>query len=186
MGADQRDERLRAEETCLIKTKRWNASLMHLLDALCILCSYSTWFLLELPEEGGTGGGVADTRKGRVKEQVWWSFWLFHLLWCGEEFLNAIWVSALYGTTFMKYVLFFLPSFFLSSSNWRCNKGEWGQCFFKVRPLMSLTLMFSSTQMHRWDSICCPSLPGSALLTKATVLKHCFIPLIFFLSIIYG
>lgn len=41
------------------------------------------------------------------------------------------------------------PSLYLSlppslSSNWRCNKGVWGQWFFKVRPHVCLTLMFSS------------------------------------------
>ena len=49
--------------------------------------------------------------------------------------------------------LFFLsfvsPSLYLSlppslSSNWRCNKGVWGQWFFKVRLHVCLTLMSSS------------------------------------------
>lgn len=44
MGTDQRDERWWVEETCLIKTKRWNDSLMPVLDALCMLHSYYTWF----------------------------------------------------------------------------------------------------------------------------------------------
>lgn len=117
---------------------------------------------------GGAGGGVADTRKERRKEWAWWSSWLFHLLWHREELLNAIWVSALYGTTFMKYIspllsfsLSFSSSLYLSlppslSSNWRCNKGVWGQWFFKVRPHVCLTLMFSLRHMNKPTEKCPP------------------------------
>lgn len=58
------------------------------------------------------------------------------------------------------YEIHLTPSFFLSfylflsvslpsslSSNWRCNKGVWGQWFFKVRPHVCLTLMFSPRHM---------------------------------------
>lgn len=63
-----------------------------------------------------------------------------------------------------------LPSL---SSNWRCNKGVWGQWFFKVRPrCVCLILMFSS----RRSSSCRPNLAFSASLTKTTGLKppSCF------------
>lgn len=36
MGTDQRDERWWVEETCLIKMKRWNDSLMHVPDAVYV------------------------------------------------------------------------------------------------------------------------------------------------------
>lgn len=79
---------------------------------------------------------------------------------------------------FPLFLSFFLSlSLYLShspslSSNWRCNKGVWGQWFFKVRPHVSLTLMFSSRYTckprHKF-----PPLRShiSALLTKTTGLK---------------
>lgn len=127
------------------------------------------FFVWEVPAVGWMVGGVADTRKERRKEWAWWSFWLFHLLWHNEELLNAIWVSALYGTTFMKYI-FPSSSFTLSvsssqypsplTSNWRCHKGVQGQWFFKVK----LTLMRSSR--HMWTDAVAPAAPFSASLTK--------------------
>lgn len=67
------------------------------------------------------------------------------------------------------YEIHLTPSFFLSfylflsvslpsslSSNWRCNKGVWGQWFFKVRPHVCLTLMFSPRHMCKPTDQCLP------------------------------
>lgn len=58
------------------------------------------------------------------------------------------------------------------SSNWRCNKGVWGQWFFKVRPRVRLSLMFSSRHTCKpTERFRCSSLTFSALLTKTTTPK---------------
>lgn len=80
--------------------------------------------------------------------------------------LNAIWVSALYGATSMKYIFPFLsvplsffpppPRLFLSlCSNWRCSKGVWGQCLLKVRPPVRLTLVlpFRCIYQRMWSCL---------------------------------
>jgi len=64
------------------------------------------------------------------------------------------------------------PSLYLSlppslSSNWRCNKGVWGQWFFKVRPHVCLALPFCSRHTCKPNGV----VPLCALLTETSGLR---------------
>lgn len=66
-----------------------------------MLCSNYTWILCKrFHEEGGTVGSVADSKGARLDEVSDYPAFSGHT----EELRNAIWVSALYGSTFMKYI----------------------------------------------------------------------------------
>lgn len=181
MGTDQRDERWWVEETCLIKTKRWNDSLMPVLDALCMLRSYYTWifffFFFErfqqwvgqwevLQTQGRRGGRneldeVSDysTSSGTMK-----NYWM--------PFGSVLFMELhLWNTSLPLLLLLFLslplstpPPLTSPTSNWRCHKGVQGQWFFKVK----LTLMRSSR--HMWTDTVAPTAPFSASLTKPQTL----------------
>lgn len=167
---------------------------------------YMGFFVWGVPAEGGSGGGVADTRKKTRMKAAWWSFWLFHLLWHREWLLNAIWVSALYGATSMKYIFphLFCPSFYVASStqalslslfsNWRCSKVVWGQRLLKVRPRERLTLTPPPSDASPTGCACCSGYQISASFTKAPVLNPLSAPQItslkapslLFPAVIYG
>lgn len=107
-----------------------------------------------------------------------------------RNLLNAMWVSALYGSALVKYIS---PSssFTLSASssdappppttrasNWRCHKGVRGQCLFKVK----LTLMFSSGKRRERGSSCSllppsDSQTGRLRLTRAELALFANFPL---------
>lgn len=121
MGTDQSDERWWVEETCLIKTKRWNDSLMPVLDALCMWRSYYTRFFflifLFFCLRSSSGRRCCGHREGwkqpdEVSDYSTSSGTMRNLL-------NATWVSALYGSALVKYIS---PSSFctLSASSARC------------------------------------------------------------------
>lgn len=66
-----------------------------------------------------------------------------------------------YISPLLSFSFSFSSSLYLSlppslSSNWRCNKGVWGQWFFKVRPHVCLTLMFSLRHMSKPTEKCPP------------------------------
>lgn len=89
------------------------------------------------------------------------------------------------------YEIHLSPSFFHSfrlslsvplslppSSNWRCNKGVWGQWFFKVRPASVSHFKRSppDTRVNQPSSTCRSSLTFFASFTKTTALKPSFVP----------
>lgn len=66
------------------------------------------------------------------------------------NYIYEIHLSLSFYLSFCLYLSLYLSLSPSLSSNWRCNKGAWGQWFFKVRPHVCLTLTFSFT--YTWKT----------------------------------
>lgn len=140
----------RVEQTYLIKRKRWNDSLMHLLDAQ--LHSITWDFLCEVFQ---LRVGQEEVLQSQGRRRGWSQldqvsdystssgtgsgFWM--------PFGSALFMEPhLWNTSFLVFSvplsIFPPPRRLVLSlcSNWRCSKGVWGQCLLKVRPRVRLTL----------------------------------------------
>lgn len=167
------------EETCLIKTKRWNDSLMPVLDALCMLHSYYTSFFFFLRGScSGLDGGRCCRHKEGEEDGVslmkfliippplaQWRITECHLGQCSLwNYIYEIHLSLFFFYSFCLFLSVPLPPLTSSTSNWRCHKGVRGQWFFKVK----LTLMRS--YRHMWTDAVAPTAPFSASLIEPQIL----------------
>lgn len=182
MGADQRGEWRRAEQTCLIKWKRWNDSLMHLLDAQLrsITCDFECEVSQqrvgqeEVLQTQGRSGGCSEldevpdysTSSGTGR-----GFWM--------PFGSALFMEPhLWNTSFPFFLSLFLfsllhpgsfsPSALIGGAVKVCGvsaSSRWGLL------CVSHWCSPSDASTNGCDRACCSSYQISASLTKPTVLN---------------